>query len=434
MASSITQSGGYDYEFVYTNLPDEFQCPICTLVPRDVHQVSCCGKMFCKSCLDELKRTSTNYTCPNCREPLTNNHFFKDVNTNRKIRNLRIHCTNKRCLWKGSLQDIDKHLSTCDLQLVECSNGCGTQLKLSNLENHLVNKCQKRIVTCVYCRYRDEYQIVTGGHYIKCPGYPLPCPNNGCEKKIKRCHITQHRDTCPKEEVVCQYSKVGCHEKMKREDISQHNKDKMEKHLQSAVQAIEKQHQNMEKQLSTSNHNIEKLKHTIKQLEQLQDYTVTKIKMSEFEALKETNRTWYSPDFYTHLGGYKLHLQVYASGCGDGKGTHVSCYVNLTPGEYDDTLEWPFQGVVTVEILNQSGDKNHYKQVIPFNNETPDKCKNRKKKEDNTLALGYPKFIPHTDLGLHSSTNTQYLMNDTLYFRVRVNVHSKTKPWLAGAI
>ena len=70
MASSIAQSGGYDYEFVDTNLPDEFQCLICTLVPRDVHQASCCGKMFCKSCLDELKRKSTNYTCPQCRKNL----------------------------------------------------------------------------------------------------------------------------------------------------------------------------------------------------------------------------------------------------------------------------------------------------------------------------------------------------------------------------
>ena len=99
MASSITQTGGYDYEFVDTNLPDEFQCPICTLVPRDVHQASCCGKMFCKSCLHELKRTSTNYACPNCREDLTNN-CFKDSNTNRKIRNLHIHCIKKNVVGK----------------------------------------------------------------------------------------------------------------------------------------------------------------------------------------------------------------------------------------------------------------------------------------------------------------------------------------------
>ena len=415
MASNIIESGGYDYAFVDTNLPDEFQCPICTLVPRDVHQASCCGKMFCRSCLDELKRAYLNYTCPNCREDLTYN-CFKDSNTNRKIRHLHIYCTNRKCRWEGSLQDIYKHLSKCLFQTVECSNKCGTRLDRCNLENHL-KKCPKRIVTCVYCHKEDEYQIINGDHYDKeCPGYPLPCPNNGCEEQIKRRLMRKHRDTCPKEEVDCQYSKVGCHKKMKREDLPQHNKDKMEEHLGSAV------------------NNIEKLKHTIKQLKQQQDHTVTKIKMVEFEALKESDTAWYSPDFYTHLGGYKLHLAVYANGCGDGEGTYVSCYVNLMPGEYDDTLEWPFQGEVTVKILNQLKDKNHCKTAIPFNDKIPDKHKNRKEKEDNTLALGYPCFIPHTDLGLNSSTNTQYLMNDTLYFRVSVNVHSKTKPWLAGVI
>ena len=154
--------------------------------------------------------------------------------------------------------------------------------------------------------------------------------------------------------------------------------------------------------------------------------------MAGFEALKESNRIWSSPYFYSHLGGYKLCLKVYASGYGDGYGTHVSYFINLMPGEYDDTLEWPFQGEVTVELLNQLEDKNHYKDVTPFNDETPDECKNRKE-EKNTNGWGEPLFIPHTDLGLHSSTNTQYFMNDTLYFRVTVNVHS-TKLWLAGAI
>ena len=437
MASSVTQSGGYDYEFVDTNLPDEFQCPICTLVPRDVHQASCCGKMFCKSCLDEWKtKSTTNYTCPNCREDLTNNHFFKDLNTNRKIRNLLIHCTNKKCIWKGSLQDIEKHLSTCAFQIVECSNKCGTQLKQSNLENHLVYKCPKRIVSCVYCHKEDEYQIINGDHNDVCTDYPLPCPNNGCENKIKRHLMTEHKDTCPKEEVDCQYFKVGCYEKMKRENLPQHNKENIEAHLCSAVHTIVKlkqQHQSMEEQLREGNHNIEKLKHTIKQLEQQKDHTVTKIKIVEFEALRYSNRTWYSPGFHTHLGGYKLRVVIIPNGSTRSKCPHVSCYINLMPGEYDDILDWPFQGVVIVELLNQVEDENHYKRVIFFNDNTPDKTKNKMKKE-NTNGWGQPQFIPHTDLGLNSSTNTQYLMNDTLYFRVSVNVHSKTKPWLAGVI
>ena len=220
MASSITQSGGYDYEFVNTNLPDEFECPICTLVPRDVHQASCCGKMFCKSCLDELKRTSTNYVCPNCRKDLEK-YCFKDANMNRKIRYLYIYCTNKdkKCRWKGYLQDIDNHLSTCPFRIVECSNGCGQQLMQCNLNIHLTTKCPKRMFSCPHCQHRDEHQHIISIHLKQCPNIPLYCPNNGCNKKIKRHLMTQHRDECPHDIVMCSN---GCGFKCKRYQLPTH--------------------------------------------------------------------------------------------------------------------------------------------------------------------------------------------------------------------
>ena len=47
--------GGYDCHFVNSDLPKEFYCLICTFVPRQPHQVTCCGKIYYKRCLDELK-------------------------------------------------------------------------------------------------------------------------------------------------------------------------------------------------------------------------------------------------------------------------------------------------------------------------------------------------------------------------------------------
>ena len=332
---------------------------------------------------------------------------------------------------------MTEHKDNCPHEMVICSNGCGLKFKQHQLPIHVHHTCPKRIVSCVYCHKKDEYQIINSDHHNKeCPDYLLPCPNNGCEENIKRRHITQHRRTCPKEKVSCQYYKVGCQDEMKREELPQHNKDKMEEHLGSAVQTIVKlkqQHQDMEEQLREGNHNIEKLKHTIKHLEQQKDHMVTKIKMTGVMALKTNDVSWYSPYFYSHRGGYKLRLVVFANGCSSGEGTHLGCFINLMPRKYDDTLEWPFQGEVTVQLLNQLEDRNHYKSTIPFNDETPHEHKDRKRKED-TNGWGQSQFIPHTDIGLNSSTNTQYLMNDTLYFRVSVNVQCRTKPWLTGAI
>lgn len=57
--------GGYDCQFV-EELPDSLRCLICTNAARDPQQLDCCGKIFCQSCLSQLKR-SRNKGCPNCR-------------------------------------------------------------------------------------------------------------------------------------------------------------------------------------------------------------------------------------------------------------------------------------------------------------------------------------------------------------------------------
>ena len=44
---------------------------------------------------------------------------------------------------------------------------------------------------------------------------------------------------------------------------------------------------------------------------------------------------------------------------------------------------------------------------------------------------GRNNFIAHSGLGLDTSSNTQYLKDDILYFRIDGKIYSNTKPWLA---
>ena len=53
-------------------------------------------------------------------------------------------------------------------------------------------------------------------------------------------------------------------------------------------------------------------------------------------------------------------IKVDCNGFGDGEGTHVSVYAYLMRGENDNHLPWPFTGTITVELLNQLEDDNHY--------------------------------------------------------------------------
>ena len=68
-----SKTGGYDCKFVDAP-PDKLRCQICHLVARTPHQVTCCGRVYCKDYLDEHKRLSN--TCPNCKETGQN---FPDI-------------------------------------------------------------------------------------------------------------------------------------------------------------------------------------------------------------------------------------------------------------------------------------------------------------------------------------------------------------------
>ena len=54
----------YDHQFK-EKYSDGLICLICLCVARDPLQIICCGKLFCRACLKEYKKGSSN--CPQCR-------------------------------------------------------------------------------------------------------------------------------------------------------------------------------------------------------------------------------------------------------------------------------------------------------------------------------------------------------------------------------
>ena len=141
--------------------------------------------------------------------------------------------------------------------------------------------------------------------------------------------------------------------------------------------------------------------------------------MQGFNEYKLDDDVWYSPSFYTHAQGYRLSLRVVANGVGEAKGTHVSLFAHLMRGEFDNMLKWPFRGVVTLQLLNQLEDRVHYAELLDFTIDDPgQKRTGRVTIGERAASLGKRKFVSHSELNYNSTKNCQYLMFNSLCFRV----------------
>ena len=233
--SNVFHDGGYDYQFVDDIPTDEYYCLICQLVAREAQQASCCGKVFCKPCVEALKKSDTR--CPNCREKL---RYFPDKRAIRNILQLRVYCEREEegCMWEGEVRDAETHLDSCPYRLVPCPNQCTKAVRSKNLLKHLKTQCPNREVRCSLCKQIGKHAYISTDHLEKCPDFEIDCPNNGCQEKPKRKNIEDHRQQCPKETISCEYAKIGCEHVCLREKMSRHNRTETQTHLQLAVQKL----------------------------------------------------------------------------------------------------------------------------------------------------------------------------------------------------
>jgi hypothetical protein len=131
--------------------------------------------------------------------------------------------------------------------------------------------------------------------------------------------------------------------------------------------------------------------------------------MTDFKEYQTDGNHWYSPPFYIHPNGYKVCLNVCPNGSGSGKGTHLSVYVHLMRGEFDDQLKWPYRGEVTVKLVNQEEDKDHVVKTVHFTTSLSDKSCNRVIAGDRASSgPGYSRFLSLTRL------RPKYLKNDCI--------------------
>ncbi|XP_065902010.1 TNF receptor-associated factor 4-like [Dysidea avara] len=445
-----SETCGYHYKFVDTP-PDRLLCTICHFPSRDPYLTTCCGYVFCKSCLDDFQRVNAlRMVCPACRQVEFVAYVNKQVD--REVKGLHVMCTNKEsgCEWQGELNDINNHLGNsdgCQFQYIKCPNECGKMLHRWHLDIHVKTECPHRMIDCQHCHIIGEREFIEGEHKEQCPKFPLPCPNK-CElESVPREEMEAHKKDCPLEMVQCQYHNVGCEERMMRKRKRNHEEENMEEHLLMTKlklsQTMHKLAANEIKLCCTENrvNNLEvMLHHFINSTESSNKLTssaqwsfhLNAVAVRDTEVihicpvimkipiLSENKKrvVWCSDPFYSHSSGYKLCLYVYFTGIGPGKGTRLSVSLRLMKGSHDDELTWPLRGKFEVKLLNQISDCEHCSETMNYDEVDDDDATNRA--TDRVMAssgCGFYQFISNEDL--HKVTPTcQYLKYDSVFFQI----------------
>ena len=426
-----------DVDFVEEPSRDFF-CPVTLDILREPQQTLCCGNHISPEAVATLQKSGK--PCPLCKEAdlkTLPDKFFK-----RKVNELKVRCPRKSvgCPWVGELGGVERHLSVdsaegeCTFVEVACTYSCGLRIQRRMLDTHKATGCPQRPFKCQHCGHDATYSEIITLHYSRCEKFPLECPNKCGEKAIERRNLPSHREKCPLEVIACEFSHAGCTANLQRAKMVDHKRQSVEEHLAMASKTIEQQATMQAKTIATLQHQITSLQleaTLVKQLvAHLKPACIAEspsivfipppaIIMTDFSQHKSVSYPWYSPPFYSHIGGYKLCLIVYSNGDDSSAGTYVSVFVTLLQGEHDDALLWPFRGRITLQLCNCREDTGHLNHTLNFDDRVGGDAAGRVTKGERALqGYGMSQFTPYTALCYDASKNTEFLMNDTLKFQV----------------
>ncbi len=346
----------------------------------------------------------------------------------RAIDALGVKCSNAECEWEGTIGNLEKHVATCQFTLLPCPKKCSDNNYMTkcfmkkDLDDHLENGCSNRDYECEYCGEEGTYKEITKIHDEICKEKMIPCPNAECAQVMPRREVEAHAENeCGHTVIPCKYESIGCDVTMKRRDMAAHEQDDKQLHLDSAMKTtlqLKSDVDNLKKDLQTGTDKIDDLI-SEKTITLKSEESIT-FALAQFQQKIDEDEVFLSPPFYTHPRGYYMIVNVSTDGCCDGEDSYVSVHVYVLEGKYDSELEWPFVGDITITLLNQLEDDHHHSKTIHLT------------AEKNVIIgryKGFRRFISHTKLDYRRYFNRQYLKNDTLYFRVSVDM-ADHKPWL----
>ena len=395
----------------------------------------------------------TPVPCPNdCTDQEDIVRMIMKKNLERHLKELCMKREYKcqHCGEKGTYETIiHVHEDECPMKVLPCFNpGCSKTMRRMDIPKHSENHCKYSVISCKYegigCDVKMK-RIDMGAHEQDDKAHLHQALNTVVKLQDDIVSVKEKMNDMAvklKSAIVSVKEKNDIAVKLKSDIVSVTEKnDDMavklvsvtEKNDDMAVKlvSVKEKNDDMAVKLKSAIVSVKeenddrtaKLKSAIVSVKnELKDISLTKrvFKLAQYEKKKNDKEIFNSQSFSTATDGYKMQIKVYPNGEGDGEGTHVSVHVPILKGDNDDNLKWPFIGTVKIELLNQLEDKNHHLMILSLD------------EENNACAdddWGFSEFISHSTLPHDPVKNIEYLKDDTLYFRVSVEV-SDHKSWL----
>ena len=124
----------------------------------------------------------------------------------------------------------------------------------------------------------------------------------------------------------------------------------------------------------------------------------------------------HSSSFYSSVYGYKLCVRVNLNGVDSARGTHLSLFIHFMQGEFDDILDWPFNGKIILTVIDQNPIcelRNHVTETLISKPNLA--AFQRPQNPRNHKGFGYMEFVP-----LSAIDKMTYVRNDTLIIKAQI--------------
>lgn len=145
-------------------------------------------------------------------------------------------------------------------------------------------------------------------------------------------------------------------------------------------------------------------------------WKITDFKKRMQEAKTNKNSILYSPGFYSSYHGYKACVRVHLNGTGSAWGKCLSLFIHFMPGEFDDILQWPFHGRITLSILDQNDNFQLRSDIRESMEPSPQlDAFERPRGTRNHKGFGYLEFV-----NLSTLFGSNFVNGDTLYVKASI--------------